>query len=214
MSEGSLEPTPKRLDKARSEGDFGASGAPGSALALFAAVLAFPSLGLFMANELRTSIRAATGYASLIAPDASEIGAREIASAVLLTSLPLVALVAGVAGTSTALETRFGFSVARLVGRHGARIAAFRRALRASSSRCDLRARHHVRHLASLWPGGRARLCGLARRALGAVRACHRDSPSSRGGDRPCRRDGLDVFRHPRPPPEASNDPSAGRGRA
>ena len=32
MSEGSLEPTPRRLERARREGDFGASGAIGSAL--------------------------------------------------------------------------------------------------------------------------------------------------------------------------------------
>lgn len=116
MSEGTLEPTPKRLEKARREGDFGASGAPAAALSLFAAVLVLPSLAAVVTSEARTSMRAAIAQSAMAAPDANVIGPRTLVLSVLATAAPMVALVAVVAGMSTLLETRFGFAPSRLLG--------------------------------------------------------------------------------------------------
>ena len=117
MSEGSLPPTPKRLEKARREGDFGSTGAPGSALALFAAVLVLPALGAVVASDLRVSIRSAVAYAAMASPDALVVGPRSLAHAVLAIALPIVVLLAVVAATSTLIETRFGFAPSRLLGK-------------------------------------------------------------------------------------------------
>jgi len=116
MSEGSLPPTPKRLEKARREGDFGASGSLGAALSLLAAVLVLPTFALVVAADFRDGITAAIAYGALAAPDPSVLEARHVVLAVLSTSLPLVLLVAVVAGTSALLETRFGFAPSRVFG--------------------------------------------------------------------------------------------------
>lgn len=116
MSEGSLPPTPKRLEKARREGDFGASGSLGAALSLLAAVLVLPAFALVVAEDFRDGIKAAIGFGALASPDPFVLAPRHVVLAVLSTSLPLVLLVAVVAGTSTLLETRFGFAPSRVFG--------------------------------------------------------------------------------------------------
>ena len=68
MSEGSLPPTPKRLEKARREGDFGASGSLGAALSLLAAVLVLPTFALVVAEDFRDGIKAAIGFGALDEP--------------------------------------------------------------------------------------------------------------------------------------------------
>ena len=119
MSEGSLPPTPKRLDKARRDGDFGASGSLGAALSLLAAILVLPTFAGVVAEDFRQGIQAAIGFGTLASPDPSVLAPRQLVLAVLSTSLPLVVLVAVVAGTSTLLETRFGFAPSRLFGGPG-----------------------------------------------------------------------------------------------
>ena len=122
MSEGSLEPTPKRLERARREGDFGGSGTLGGALALLAASFALPAFARALESSVRLTLRAALSSASAASPQvsfdtSSSLSARGLVGEVLVLAGPLVALVAVVAALSTLVETGFGFAPARLLGK-------------------------------------------------------------------------------------------------
>ncbi len=122
MSEGSLDPTPKRLERARREGDFGGSGALGGALALLAASFALPAFARAMEASTRLTLKAVLASASAPSPHVSLDGtgamsARSLVGEVLALAGPLVALVTAVAALTTLVETGFGVAPARLLGK-------------------------------------------------------------------------------------------------
>lgn len=114
MSEGSLEPTPRRLERARKEGDFGASGAIGSALAWLVGLALVPSLVAAIAREARARIGAAVEVAKLETPAVSGREALLAFAQTLALAGPFVLGVALVAALATLVETKFGFAPARL----------------------------------------------------------------------------------------------------
>ncbi len=129
MSEGSLDPTPKRLERARREGDFGGSGTLGGALALLAASFALPAFARALESSTRLTLRAVLSSAAAASPQVSledsgrdawvpsALSARGLIGEVLVLTCPLVALVAVVATLTTMVETGFGFAPARLLGK-------------------------------------------------------------------------------------------------
>ncbi len=118
MSGATFEPTPRRLAKARREGDFGASGAPGAALGLLLVALALPLAAEALAERSAVDLREALAHAGDRAP-AAELEASRIARPVLLFAGPLLSLLAVSALVVTGLETRFGLAFGRLLGRSG-----------------------------------------------------------------------------------------------
>lgn len=114
MSEGSLEPTPRRLERARKEGDFGASGAIGSALAWLVGLALVPPLVAAIAREARARIGAAVEVAKLETPAVSGREALLAFAQTLALAGPFVLGVALVAALATLVETKFGFAPARL----------------------------------------------------------------------------------------------------
>lgn len=116
MSEGTLEPTPKRLERARREGDLGASGAPASALVTFAFVLALPALAGAIAAAARADLTATLVSVEAPSPDTTTFDAKTLVTSVLLLAAPVAAVAAVVAVVTTLLETRFGFSFEKLGG--------------------------------------------------------------------------------------------------
>lgn len=122
MSEGSLDPTPKRLERARREGDFGGSGALGGALALLAASFALPAFARAVEASTRLTLKAVLASASAPSPHVSldgagAVSARSLVGEVLVLAGPLVALVTAVAALTTLVETGFGVAPARLLGK-------------------------------------------------------------------------------------------------
>jgi type III secretion system FlhB-like substrate exporter len=75
-----------------------------------------PTFAVVVAEDFHAGIEAAIGFGALASPDPSVLAPRQVVLAVLSTALPVVVLVAVVAGTSTLLETRFGFAPARVLG--------------------------------------------------------------------------------------------------
>lgn len=114
MSEGSLEPTPRRLERARREGDFGASGAIGSALAWLVGLALVPPLAAAIASEARARIGAAVDVAKLETPAVSGREALLAGAQTMAFVGPFVLGVALVAALATLVETKFGFAPARL----------------------------------------------------------------------------------------------------
>jgi flagellar biosynthesis protein FlhB len=114
MSEGSLEPTPKRLERARREGDFGASGAIGSALALIVGLGLVPPLVAALSSEARALLGAAFDAAKRRAPDVSGQEALPALTHAIALVGPFVLVAALVAALATLVETRFGFAPGRL----------------------------------------------------------------------------------------------------
>ncbi|MBL9108555.1 MAG: EscU/YscU/HrcU family type III secretion system export apparatus switch protein [Myxococcales bacterium] len=114
MSEGSLEPTPRRLERARREGDFGASGAIGSALAWLVGLALVPPLAAAIVSEARARIGAAIDVAKLEAPAVSGREALLAFAQTMALVGPFVLVAALVAALATLVETKFGFAPARL----------------------------------------------------------------------------------------------------
>jgi flagellar biosynthetic protein FlhB len=122
VSEGSLDPTPKRLERARREGDFGGSGALGGALALVVASFALPAFARALEAATRLTLKAVLASASAESPSvaldgAGPLSARSLVAEVLVLAGPMVALVAAVAALTTLVETGFGIAPARLLGK-------------------------------------------------------------------------------------------------
>lgn len=111
--EGTLEPTPERLRRARRDGDFGASGAPGGALAFLAFVLASPTVAGVLLARSGESVRAAVGHAG-DAEVALAFSPRGLALDLLALAGPVLGLAGAVALAATLAETRFGFAPRRL----------------------------------------------------------------------------------------------------
>lgn len=117
--EGTLEPTPERLRRARREGDFGASGAPAGALAFLGFVVASPAAARALEARSGASLRSAIDRASGVEVSL-EFSAKALALDVLSLAAPLLLLAAMIAMLATLLETRFGFAPARLLRGPGA----------------------------------------------------------------------------------------------
>lgn len=117
MAEGTLEPTPKRLERARREGDLGGSGGPARGLVVLAFVLVLPSIAGVLAETSRTALLATLGaIAGSDPPLDAPAATRAAAWTVLRVAGPLMGLVGGLATLGTLLETRFGWAPSSLVG--------------------------------------------------------------------------------------------------
>jgi len=107
LSDKTEEPTPKRLRKAREEGDSGLSSNLSQALAFFAAIALLPSAVQATADWATGALRGAIAHAAQETPT-TLFDAWEMARAVLALSAPLL-LAAGVTGGVACLVQTGGF---------------------------------------------------------------------------------------------------------
>lgn len=104
MSDKTEEPTPKRLRKAREQGDSGTSSYASQAVAFFVAITLVPGAVRALADTSTGQIKAAIAHASDRDPVAT-IDAAALASMLLKLALPLLAAVAVVGAVATVVQT-------------------------------------------------------------------------------------------------------------
>ncbi|WP_394839916.1 EscU/YscU/HrcU family type III secretion system export apparatus switch protein [Pendulispora rubella] len=98
------EPTPRRLRKARAEGDSGASSYAAGSLGFLAAVLTVPAAAYALKDWAAEALRLAIGRAGELDPQVS-LDAWAIGRPVLLYAVPLLAAAAGTVVTATVVQT-------------------------------------------------------------------------------------------------------------
>jgi flagellar biosynthesis protein FlhB len=113
VSDKTEEPTPKRLRKARDEGDSGASAFAAQAVAFVVAVSFLPSAARAVTSRATLLIRGAVAHAADSAPTAA-IDAPALAGDLLAMSLPILGAVAIAAATASAVQTGALFAPKKL----------------------------------------------------------------------------------------------------
>ena len=98
------EPTPRRLRKARAEGDSGASSYAAGSLAFLCAVLTVPAAGYALKDWAAGALRLAIGRAGEMDPDVA-LDAWAVGRPVLLYTVPLLVVAAATAVTATVVQT-------------------------------------------------------------------------------------------------------------
>src|SRR5215831_11573744 len=100
MSDKTEEPTPRRLRKAREEGDSGASAFAAQSVAFVVAVALLPPAARAITSRAAEMMRAAVAHASEAEPQAV-IDASAAARDLVALTLPLLAAVAVAGGTAS-----------------------------------------------------------------------------------------------------------------
>ncbi|WP_394850631.1 EscU/YscU/HrcU family type III secretion system export apparatus switch protein [Pendulispora brunnea] len=98
------EPTPRRLRKARAEGDSGASSYAAGSLGFLAAVMTAPAAAYALKDWAVEALRRAIGRAGEIDPQVS-LDAWAVGRPVLLYAVPLLVVAAATAVTATVVQT-------------------------------------------------------------------------------------------------------------
>jgi type III secretion protein U len=115
MSEKTEAPTRRRLERARREGDSGASSYAAQAVAFVAAVAVVPSALRALASHASDDLRAAIGEASRPAASAvPRVESLELATTVLGLALPALVVVGAVGGVAHLVQTGGVFAWRRL----------------------------------------------------------------------------------------------------
>jgi type III secretion protein U len=115
VSDKTEDPTPRRLRKAREEGDSGASSNAAQAISFVAAVAIAPSALGALASRATSDLRGAIDQTGLSSSGAARIDAQGLATTVLALAMPALIVVAATGALAHGVQTGGVFATRRLV---------------------------------------------------------------------------------------------------